>query len=224
METSTTPARASGTTLGDFQARSQSVAAIAAGFAGAVDRESRFPVEAFEAIKAQKLLSIMVPKPFGGEGAGIADVADVCYQLGQACAATAMIFAMHQIKVACIVRHMRGSATMERILRNLCAKQLLLASSTTEGQGGGNVRSSEAAIQYQDGRINLERVASVISYGANADGVVTTARRAADASASDQVLVVFLKNDYVLTRLQGWNTMGMRGTCSDGYTLKASGT
>jgi acyl-CoA dehydrogenase len=134
-----------------------------------------------------------------------------------------MIYAMHQIKTACIVRHMRGSSALERLLRRLCAEQLLLASSTTEGQGGGNVRSSEAPIEYQDGRISLERRASVISYGAYADGIVTTARRTASAESSDQVLVAFLKDDYTLTRLQGWNTLGMRGTCSEGYTLKASG-
>ena len=78
-------------------------------------------------------------------------------------------------------------------------------------------------VEHQDGgRITLERKASVISYGAYADGVVTTARRAADAAASDQVLVAFFKNDYTLTRLQGWDALGMRGTCSEGYTLKAS--
>ena len=109
------------------------------------------------------------------------------------------------------------------MLRRLCAEQLLLASSTTEGQGGGNIRSSEAPIEHREGgRITLQRHASVISYGAYADGVVTTARRAADAVASDQVLVAFLKNDYTLTRLQGWDALGMRGTCSEGYTLKAS--
>jgi acyl-CoA dehydrogenase len=132
---------------------------------------------------------------------------------------------MHQIKVACIMRHMGDNSTLRGILRRLCTEQLLLASSTTEGQGGGNIRSSEAPIQHLDGgRISLERRASVISYGAYADGVVTTARRAADAAASDQVLVAFLKSDYTLTRLQGWDALGMRGTCSEGYTLKATGS
>jgi|SRR5579863_1734563 len=208
----------------DLRGRTQAVVAVAAKHAGSVDSAARFPAEAFDAIKAQRLLGIMVPRSLGGEGASVAEVGDVCYQLGQACAATAMIYAMHQIKTACIVRHMRGSQALERLLRRLCAEQLLLASSTTEGQGGGNVRSSEAPIEYQDGRIALERRASVISYGAYADGIVTTARRAADAVGSDQVLVAFLKNDYTLTRLQGWNTLGMRGTCSEGYTLKATGT
>src|ERR1700719_183065 len=181
----------------DLRTRAASVAAIAASHALAVDSASRFPSEAFSAVKAQRLLGIQVPKALGGEGAGIGDVADVCYQLGQACASTGMIFAMHQIKVACIMRHMGDNATLKGMLQRLCAEQLLLASSTTEGQGGGNIRSSEAPVEHHDGgRITLERKASVISYGAYADGVVTTARRAADAAASDQVLVAFFKSDY----------------------------
>jgi acyl-CoA dehydrogenase len=208
---------------GSLQERAQSVAVIAANTAVDVDAASRFPAEAFAAVKEQRLLGIMVPTEFGGEGRGIADVVDVCYVLGQACASTGMIYAMHQIKVACVSRHMRDNPVLARMLRCLCAEQLLLASSTTEGQSGGNVRSSEAPVEYQDGRISLERRASVISYGAYADGIVTTARRSADAVGSDQVLVAFLKSDYTLTPLQGWNTLGMRGTCSEGYTLKASG-
>jgi acyl-CoA dehydrogenase len=130
---------------------------------------------------------------------------------------------MHQVKVACILRHMGENAVLQSMLRRLAAEQLLLASSTTEGQGGGNIRSSEAPIERLDGgRIGLERRASVISYGAYADGVVTTARRSAEAAASDQVLVALFKSDYTLTRLNGWDALGMRGTCSEGYTLKAN--
>ncbi len=214
----------SGVSRAGLGERSAAVAAVAARHAADVDSSPRFPAEAFAAVKAQRLLGILAPTQLGGEGAAVSDVADVCYRLGQACSSTAMIYAMHQVKVACLVRHGRASAGIERLLRRLCAEQLLLASSTTEGQGGGNVRSSEAAVEHRDDRIHLERRASVISYGSQADGVVTTARRAADADSSDQVLIAFLKDDYTLTRLQGWNTLGMRGTCSEGYTLKASGT
>jgi acyl-CoA dehydrogenase len=209
---------------GALPGRVKEAAAVAAKHASAVDAEARFPAESFEAIKAQRLLGIMVPTDLGGEGATISQVGDVCYQLAQACASTAMIFAMHQIKTACILRHRRSNQTLEGLLRRLCAEQLLLASSTTEGQSGGNVRSSEAPVEYQDDRISLERRASVISYGAYADGIVTTARRSGDAAGTDQVLVAFLKSDYTLSRLQGWDTMGMRGTCSEGYILKASGS
>jgi acyl-CoA dehydrogenase len=208
---------------GELRTRARAVATIAANNAVDVDNASRFPAEAAAALKEQRLLGIMVSRDLGGEGAGIADVADICYLLGQSCSSTAMIYAMHQIKVACVTRHMGTNAVLANIMRRLCAEQLLLASSTTEGQSGGNVRSSEAAVEHVDGRISLERKATVISYGAYADGIVTTARRSADAAGSDQVLVAFLKSDYTLTRLQGWNTLGMRGTCSEGYTLKAIG-
>src|SRR5438270_112909 len=70
---------------------------------------------------------------------------------------------------------------------------------------------------------DVDRDASVISYGEQADAIVTTARRASDAGASDQVLVVFSKADYELERSQGWNTLGMRGTCSAGFKLTAAG-
>jgi len=209
---------------GALPGRVKVAAAAAAKHAAAVDAEARFPAESFAAIKAQRLLGIMLPTEFGGEAASISQVGDVCYQLGQACASTAMIFAMHQIKTACLVRHRRANPTLAGLLRRLCAEQLLLASSTTEGQSGGNVRSSEAPVEYQGDRISLERRASVISYGAYADGIVTTARRSADAAGTDQVLVAFLKSDYTLSRLQGWDTMGMRGTCSEGYVLKATGS
>jgi acyl-CoA dehydrogenase len=210
-------------TPGELSVRARTVAAIAANNAIDVDEASRFPAEACAALKEQRLLGVMVARDLGGEGAGIAEVADVCYQLGQACSSTGMIYAMHSIKVACVTRHMRDNPVLANTMRRLSAEQLLLASSTTEGQSGGNVRSSEAPVEHVDGGIQLERKASVISYGAYADGIVTTARRSADSPGSDQVLVAFLKSDYTLTRLQGWNTLGMRGTCSEGYTLKAHG-
>ena len=174
-----TPTGVADAVVGDLAARARAVAAIAAANALDVDAGARFPAESFAAAKAQRLLGIMVPRALGGEGASIGDVADVCYQLGQACSSTGMIFAMHQIKIACIVRHMGANASLQQLLRRLTAEQLLLASSTTEGQGGGNVRSSEAPIELLEGnRVGLERKATVISYGAYADGIVTLARRA----------------------------------------------
>ncbi len=207
---------------GDLLARARAAAQVATENAPAVDAEGRFPREAFAEIRKQRLLGIMVPTALGGEGAALADLVDVCYVLGQSCASTALIYAMHQIKMACIVRHVKGDGALEQILRRVAAEQLLMASSTTEGQAGGNVRSSEAPVERVGDRISLERKATVISYAVEADGIVTTARRSADAAASDQVLLVLLKSDYTLERLQVWNTLGMRGTHSEGFTLRAN--
>ena len=205
-------------------ARAARCAQIAAAHAAAVDADSRFPVEAMDALKAENLLGILVPPELGGEGASVADVVDVCYALGRACSSTGMIYAMHQVKAACVVYHGMESPWHRSFMARMVEDQLLLASSTTEGKGGGNVRASEAAVEHADDRIVLVRDASVISYGVEADALVTTARRAADADAADQVLLVLEKKNYVLERTGGWDTLGMRGTCSAGFALKAVGS
>jgi acyl-CoA dehydrogenase len=206
-----------------FLRRTTAVATAAAVEAEEVDLKARFPKAAIDAARAEKLLGMQIPVEFGGFGATIHDITEVCYTLSRACASTAMIFAMHQTKVACLIRHGAGSDWHEALMRRVASEQLLLASSTTEGQNGGNIRSSAAAVEQSSGEISLVRSATVISYGAEADGIVTVARRAGDAAASDQVLLAVTKDNYTLERIQGWETLGMRGTCSAGFELKIKG-
>ena len=203
--------------------RAAAAAKVAEQFAAGIDRDSRFPAEAFAEIRVQKLLGITVPKAQGGEGASPSQVVDTCYRLGQACGSTGLIYAMHQVKLACLVPYADGQPTLQHILRRIATEQLLLASSTTEGLAGANIRESEAPVTYDGEHITLTRKATCLSYGLEADGIVTTARRAPDASPSDQVLLVFLKADYTLEPSVTWDTLGMRGTRSEGFTLRATG-
>ena len=207
----------------DLKVRAEAVSTAAAAHADAVDRDARFPHEAIDAARTERLLSLLVPVELGGEGASVSDIVDICYALGRACGSSAMVFAMHQIMVAILVRHARGSAWHQRMLRRLSAEQLLLASSTTEGIGGGDLRASACAVRVSGGRMSLEKNATVMSYGAEADAILTTARRSPDGAASDQVVVALLKEDYRLERRSGWDALGMRGTCSAGFALTGSG-
>jgi acyl-CoA dehydrogenase len=207
-----------------FVRRAAVVAAAATEEAEDVDRDARFPQKAIDAAREQRLLGIQIPQQFGGDGASIFEIANVCYTLGRACSSTAMIFAMHQTKIACLIRHGAGSGYHEALMRRVAAEQLLLASSTTEGQNGGNIRFSTAAVEHAGTEISLVRNATVISYGAQADGIVTIARRANDAAGSDQVLLAITKDDYTLEHSLGWETLGMRGTCSAGFELKFKGS
>src|ERR1700681_3380684 len=115
----------------NLKARAEVVALEASQNADAVDRDARFPTEAFDAARAQRLLGMLVPIELGGDGASVSDAVDVCYMLGKACGSSAMIFAMHQIMVAILVRHARPSSWHQKLLQRLSAEQLLLASSTT---------------------------------------------------------------------------------------------
>jgi acyl-CoA dehydrogenase len=206
-----------------FQQRMANVAEVAATEAEAVDREARFPREAIDAARKERLLGAQIPIELGGDGASISEVADMCYGLGRACASVGMIFAMHQTKIACLVRHGAGSGWHEGLMRRVAAEQLLLASSTTEGQNGGNIRFSSAAVERADTEISLVRDATVISYGAEADGIITVARRSDSSAGSDQVLLAITRDDYTLEPTLAWETLGMRGTCSAGFKLNFRG-
>ena len=204
-------------------ARAAAACDTAARHADDVDGKARFPAEAIAALREQRLLGVMVPGLYGGDGALMTDVAGVCFRLGSACSSTAMIYAMHQVKVACLLRHGRGNEWRDTMLSRLVEKQWLMASSTTEGGNGGDIRSSDAAVVRTDGGFTYGREASVISYGEYADGLVTTARRSPEAAPSDQVLLWLLRDDYTMERKQGWETLGMRGTCSRGFRVEAAG-
>lgn len=203
-----------------FAARATRVAAIAAKYADAVDAEARFPRETVEVLRTEQLLSIQIPVALGGEGASITEIAELCSILGQSCAASAMVFAMHHIKLSSLVEHGKGSEWHQDFMRRIAKNQLLLASATTEGGIGGNLRNSICAVRIEGDRCFLEKDATVISYGAHADAILITSRSHPDAASSDQVLTVFLKDQYTLERTIEWDTLGMRGTCSDGFLFK----
>jgi len=208
----------------DAAARMRLVAAVAARNADAVDREGRFPAETIDALKGERLLGIAIPVDHGGEAAGTALIAGLIVQLGQACGSSAMIYAMHQIKTSSFVMHGGASEWHRAYMRRIAAEQLLMASATTEAGIGGNLRNSLCAVEVENGRFALTKEATVISYGNYADAILATARRAPDAASSDQIMVV-VPNDAsrTLERTSVWDTLGMRGTCSDGFHLEASG-
>jgi len=188
-----------------------------------VDRDARFPKEAFAALKAEKLMSAYVPVEYGGMGLDVTQVSAICEALGQYCASTAMIFAMHQIQVACIVHHALATPFFRDYVRELAKHQYLLASATTELGIGGDVRQSICAVKVNDDYFTLEKQAPVISYGAAADAILVTCRKSEDAARNDQVQVLARKEDLSLKQLSEWDTLGFRGTCSPGFEVKAIG-
>lgn len=206
-----------------WRAHLDTAAEIAARHAVEVDAASRFPAEAIAALRAGGLLGMPVPSALGGPGLRLRDVASACKVLGERCGATGMIFAMHHIQLACIVDHHGDSGWCRRVLEGMATAPLLLGSVTSEVGVGGDIRRSLAAVTVEDGRFRLEKHGSTVSYGAASDGLLITARAAADAAETDQVLVVALRGDCVLERTGEWDALGMRGTCSEPFRVRAEG-
>ena len=198
-------------------------AEVAAVHADEVDREARFPTETFDALREVGALSALVPERLGGGGAGIAEAAAASFELGRRCGASGLVYAMHQIQVACLVRHSEGSEWFEDYLRSLVREQRLIASVTSEiGTGGDLGRSIAAATPAENGDRTFEKQAPTVSYGAHADDLLTTLRRAPDADGGEQVAVLTAKEQVELEQTSTWDPFGMRGTCSPGFVVRAS--
>lgn len=194
---------------------------VAAEHAAEVDREARFPRETVQALRDARALSALVPEELGGGGVSLEAVAQGCFELGRRCSASAMVFAMHQIQVATIARHLNASPWFEEYLSLLARDQRLIASITSElGTGGDMARSVAAVTDHVDGGLILEKQAPTVSYGAHADDYLTTVRRDPDADAGDQVLVLHRREDTELEPRGTWDTIGMRGTCSPGFLVR----
>ena len=201
--------------------RAERAAAVAGQFAETVDKDGRFPHEAIAACKEARLLSAMIPVEFGGEGASMSQIAEVCAILGQKCASAAMVFAMHQIKASSLIWHGREAPWHQNFMRRISAEQLLLGSATTEGGIGGDLRSSLCAIEAEGEVFKLTKSGCCISYGLQSDAILITARRAPDSPPSDQVMAILTKDQYTLDMTMPWDALGMRGTCSDIFTFSA---
>jgi acyl-CoA dehydrogenase len=186
----------------------------------AVDREGRHPSEALAALASEGMLSAYVPERYGGFGAGFTELGLMCEALGQRCASTAMVFAMHQVQVACLVRH-GASPFFGDYLAELVRDQRLIASVTSERGVGGSVRTSICPIEQEGDHCVVKKDGTVVSYGEAADDLLITVRRSPDAAPGDQAMVFVRKSQCELQQYGSWDTMGMRGTCSPGFVITA---
>jgi acyl-CoA dehydrogenase len=190
--------------------------------ADSVDREARFPTETVDALRDAGALGGFVPAALGGGGVRFETIAAAAFELGRRCGASGMVFAMHQIQVVTLVRHSDGAPWFQAYLQDVASDQRLIASVTSEmGTGGDLGRSIAAVTPAGDGRATFEKQAPTVSYGAFADDLLTTLRRDPDAEPGDQVLALTRRDQTTLEQLGTWDPLGMRGTCSPGFTVRA---
>lgn len=193
----------------------RAAAAVAAQHVEDVDQKARFPQETIDALRDSAALSALV------DGVPFAEVAEACQLLARSCSASAMVFAMHQIEVACLVNHPWSWG--QDYLADLRREQRLIASVTSEiGTGGDTGRSVAAVETAADGSCSLVKQAPTVSYGAHADDFLTTVRRSPDADGGDQVAVLHLGPQTSMEQKGSWDPLGMRGTCSPGFVVTAS--
>ena len=201
----------------------EDVAEIATRHAESVDREGRFPIEAVSALRSAQLLGVVLLTSPNAQENALKVASSACCTLGRACGATGLIYAMHLSQLACLESAALSSTWHSAFLRDARRQQYLIASVTSEAGVGGDIRTSSCALDVTGDLFDLRKEAPTASYVTHADALVITARRNAAAVSSDQALVVVPRGSFEIEELRRWDTLGMRGTCSGGFSLHARG-
>lgn len=70
-----------------------------------IDQKARFPKEAYEALKQQGFMGLLIPKEYGGSQGGNLAHIQTCYSLASFNASVALCYMMHNVATACIVKY-----------------------------------------------------------------------------------------------------------------------
>ncbi|MDW4909411.1 acyl-CoA dehydrogenase family protein [Streptomyces sp. ADMS] len=186
-----------------------------------VDADGRFPAEAIAALKWYRLLA---PQPVPGQGLWTApQIVAVAHALGQACASTGMIWAMHQGQIQAVARQPKASPAVQEFLDSAWDAQPLVASLMSE-TGAASPREGRAHCREKadgSGAITIDKNVSVSSYLQHADAGLVVARRSADDAVTEQALVLVRRDELIVSQWREWKALGMRGTGSGGGRVQA---
>ena len=191
---------------------------VAGPAAADVDVQARFPQESADAFRESGLLSAMVPREFGGRGAQPSEIAAAVRAIAGHCCSSALVLAMHSMEISNLARH-GTTEPLRELQREIVTDQLLFANANSEVGAGGDVSRSICSLERHDGRLTLTKECLAISYGEYADIVVATARRTPESEPGDQVQIVMRRPE--LEPRSDWDALGLRGTCSRAFTLRA---
>ncbi|MCD7444882.1 acyl-CoA dehydrogenase family protein [Streptomyces lincolnensis] len=186
-----------------------------------VDARGRFPAEAVAELKRNRLLA---PEPVPGQGLWTApQTVAVAHALGQACASTGMIWAMHQGQIQAVARQPKTSQAVQDFLDTAWQTQPLVASLMSEA-GAASPRESRAHCREDpggDGTVTIDKNVSVSSYLQQADAGLLVARRSAEDAVTEQAVVLVLREELTIAGWRDWQALGMRGTGSGGGRVRA---
>ncbi|MCC6382089.1 MAG: acyl-CoA/acyl-ACP dehydrogenase [Dehalococcoidia bacterium] len=208
----------------DWVAVARSLAPRFAARAARHDREGSFPFENFAELRAAGVLSMTVPRAFGGGAASLADFLRLQEEIARGDGSTALALMMH-LKTFGQERESPSFPPewLERIARGAVEHGWLVNSVATEeglGSPAGGGLPATAALRVEggweiDGRKTFTTLAPLLHYF-----VVLARVDQPDGAASQLANFVLLRDDPGLRVEETWDSLGMRATGSHDLVLE----
>ena len=203
--------------------------------AGAMDHDGFLDPENVRTLSEAGLLGLVVPEEFGGLGGGLRDWAAAEFAIGTVCPSTALTYFFHNTSAS------RGTLALAALDAGLFSdeeapkvrefSEKILRLMGDEGKWTANfasedVKSEKAAITIQttatpvDGGYRLNGVKSFGCATGIADQYLVTASLEGVEDASGLCTFIVHRDQPGQKPRAPWNSMGMRGTATEGLVLE----
>jgi alkylation response protein AidB-like acyl-CoA dehydrogenase len=200
---------------------------LAQGFAlhaGEHDRDASAPEENYQAIRDAGLFGLLVPQDLGGMGVGLLGHTLAMEELAQGCAATAMSFNMHCVAAYTLTGTGAFSDDVSRRVAKHMIEERKLMSNLISEAGTTNLlystRASSTEATRVDGGYVLNGRKAFASMIGSADSALICVHPEHVDNPESVIMVVVPTDAPGLSIEPVWDTLGMRGTCSDNVVLE----
>lgn len=185
------------------------------------DLDSSFPHENYDAMRASGYLGLSVPKELGGLGASLIEMCVAQERLAAGCAATALAVTMHVSPIGQLSTLWQAGVRpeLEPLLRRAAKGEVIYASMTAD-PGFSLLTDSSTKMTRVEGGF-LVNGNKVFGTGSSVCTHFTSLGRYDDPENGPTLKFFTLPRDVagMDVKMGSWNTMGMRGTQSNSFSL-----
>ena len=177
-----------------------------------VDRDGRFPKEAYNELRKQGYMGLIVPKEYGGMGGGAKEHAEVVHALSNYCATTGLCYMMHNVATKCIIKF--GSEELKKeFLPKIAKGEVAIALAYSESGSGTHFGSPDMTETKSGDKIILNGRKSFVTSALFADYYLTLTNSCENKGTLNNWLVH--NNSKGITHEENkWDGLGMRGNAS----------
>ncbi|WP_332844177.1 acyl-CoA dehydrogenase family protein [Roseomonas populi] len=184
--------------------------------AGRHDADATFPFMSLAALHRAGMLSLTVPRRFGGQGRGLADAVQLLGSVGGACASTGLVLAMQLNRHAALAREGRWpDAVHARVAGDAVTHGALMNALRAEPDLGSPTRGGLPATVLHPQRDGAWRLSGRKTYVTGAPGLTWMEVWARTAEEHPRLGYALVRADTPGVRVvESWNQLGMRATGS----------
>ena len=188
------------------------------------DRDATAPDENYALLKEAGLFGLLIPKTYGGLGAGLLGHTLAMEELAQGCAATALSFNMHCVATYTLTATDAFSPDIRSRVADLVCQQGKLMANLISEAGTTNLlyvtRASSTQARKTDGGYLLNGKKAFASMFGSSDLALICVHPEHIENPESVIMVIVPTEGPGVTVERVWDTLGMRATCSDNVILK----